>query len=121
MSLALPVAALALGCAPGLVSDMHDEPPAALSLAVNRSGDQIEVQLIGQAAEARQVSYLLEVSGPSNSRHRGTTRLAANARAVLSTIRTNAGADWCVRLLAEEEGRAPYEIREGTCSGMTPD
>jgi hypothetical protein len=91
------------------------EAPPALSLAVSKQGDRVEVQLIGEAAEARQVSYVLEVTGQSNSRHRGKTTLAANTRAVLSTIRTSAGPDWCVRLLAEEEGREPYEIREGLC------
>lgn len=74
------------------------------------------MQLIGEATEARQVSYELEVTGKSNSRHRGKTTLAANTRMVLSTIKVSAGPDWCVRLMAEEEGRAPYEIREGHCA-----
>jgi hypothetical protein len=114
MSLSVPLAALLLPLASSSVTAMSDTP-AALSLAVSRAGDGIEVQLIGETAEARQVSYVLEVSGQSNSRHRGKTTLAANSRAVLSTIKVSTGPDWCVRLLAEEEGREPYEIREGRC------
>jgi hypothetical protein len=114
MSLFHPLAALLLPLASSAVPAMVDAPPA-LSLAVSKQGDRVEVQLIGEAAEARQVSYVLEVTGQSNSRHRGKTTLAANTRAVLSTIRTSAGPDWCVRLMVEEEGREPYEIREGLC------
>jgi hypothetical protein len=117
VSLSLPLATLLLPLASSLVTEMNDVP-AALSLAVSKQGDAIEVQLIGEAAEARQVSYVLEVSGQSNSRHRGKTTLAANARTVLSTIKTSAGPDWCVRLLAEEEGRAPYQLREGNCPAV---
>lgn len=117
MSLPLPLAALLLPLASSAVSPAMRDATAALSLAVARQGDRIEVQLIGETAEARQVSYVLEVSGQSNSRHRGKTTLAANTRTVLSTVTTSAGPDWCVRLLAEEEGREPYEIREGLCPG----
>jgi hypothetical protein len=107
-------AALLLPLASSTVSAMSDVPHA-LTLDVRRSGDHIEVQLIGHAPQARQVSYLLEVSGTSNSRHRGKTTLAADTRAVLSTIRVSAGPEWCVRLTAEEDGAEPYEIREGHC------
>jgi hypothetical protein len=106
--------ALLLPLATSTVSAMSDVP-RALTLDVRRSGDHIEVQLVGHAPEARQVSYLLEVSGKSNSRHRGKTTLAANSRAVLSTVKISAGPDWCVRLTAEEDGAEPYEIREGHC------
>jgi hypothetical protein len=89
---------------------------AALQLEVRQMGETIEVQLIGDSPRAQQVSYLLEVTGQSTSRHRGKTTLAANSRTVLSTVRANAGEQWCVRLLAEEEGREPYEIRKGDCT-----
>jgi len=95
------------------------ENPHALSLDVRQQNGGIEVQLIGNSARAQKVSYQLEVTGQSTSRHRGTTTLAAGATAILSTIRahtgTDSGADWCVRLLAEEEGRAPYEVIAGNC------
>ncbi len=113
MSLSGAFAALFLPLATSTVSTMSDSP-RALTLDVRRNGDQIEVELIGHAPEARTVSYLLEVTGTSNSRHRGKTTLAANSRAVLSTVKVSAGRDWCVRLKAEEEGTEPYEIREGT-------
>lgn len=110
-----PLAALLLPLASSTVSAMSDVP-AALTLDVRHNGDAIEVQLIGDSPRAQQVSYVLEVTGQSTSRHRGKTTLAANSRTVLSTIRANAGEAWCVRLLAEEEGRDPYEILEGDCT-----
>lgn len=92
------------------------ETPRALSLDVEDKGGMIEVRLTGLSPRAQGVSYSLEVTGTSTSRHRGSTQLAAGTRAVLSTMRTSAGADWCVKLVAEEEGRAPYEITRGTCA-----
>lgn len=112
-------ALIALLLTPATVPAMT-ENPHALSLDVRQQNGAIEVQLIGSSAEAQQVSYQLEVTGQSTSRHRGTTTLAAGATAILSTIRastgSDSGADWCVRLLAEEEGRAPYEVIAGNCS-----
>lgn len=96
---------------PTMTQDTH-----ALRLDVRQQDGGIEVQLIGKSATAQQVSYLLEVSGNSTSRHRGKTTLTAGATAVLSTVRANTGADWCVRLVAEEEGREPYEVLEGNCA-----
>ncbi len=124
-------ALIALLLTPATVPAMT-ENPHALSLDVRQQVGGIEVLLIGNSAHAQQVSYQLEVTGQSTSRHRGTTTLAAGATAILSTIRAstgsesgaNSGADWCVRLLAEEEGRAPYEVIAGNCStdpGADPD
>lgn len=92
------------------------EAPRALSLDVENNGGVLEIRLIGMSDRAQGVKYALEVTGSSTSRHRGTTQLAAGTRAVLSTMRTSAGADWCVKLVAEEEGRAPYEITRGSCT-----
>jgi hypothetical protein len=108
------LAALLAPLASSTVTAMNEDP-AALTLDVRQQGDALEVQLIGDAPSARQVSYLLEVTGQSTSRHRGKTTLVANARTVLSTIRATATDKWCVRLIAEEEGREPYEIIEGDC------
>ncbi|MBI1403016.1 MAG: hypothetical protein GC147_07370 [Porphyrobacter sp.] len=91
------------------------EPPKALSLKVERHGTKLAVELVGRAPSAVEVSYELEVSGRSTSRHRGRTTLAAGTTARLSTMTAEVGDTWCVRLLAEEEGREPYEIREGDC------
>ena len=91
-----------------------DAPPA-LSLKVERHGSRIAVELLGHSPRAQQVSYLLELSGHSTSRHRGTTTLAADTPVRLSTMAAEVGEDWCVRLMAQEEGREPYELREGSC------
>lgn len=94
-------------------------PARALALDVRQGGGTIEVTLTGAASEPQEVAYTLEVSGTSTSRHRGNTTLAGGKPAVLSTIRVSAGADWCVRLLAEEAGREPYEIVKGNCGATT--
>ena len=109
------LAVLLLSLASSTVPDMNDNSPHSLALDIRRIGDAIEVQLIGQSPQARQVSYTLDVSGTSTSRHRGKTTIAADSRTVLSTIRVSVGEDWCVRLVAEEDGGTPYEIREGNC------
>jgi hypothetical protein len=93
-----------------------EESPRALSLDVATHGGMLEVRLTGLSEHAQAVSYSLEVTGTSTSRHRGSTRLAAGTQAVLSTLRTAAGEAWCVKLVAEEEGRAPYEVTRGTCA-----
>jgi len=108
------LAALLVPLASSTVTAMSDNPEA-LKLDVRHHGNSIEVQLIGDAPTARQVSYVLEVTGQSTSRHRGKTTLAAHAPTVLSTVKATAGETWCVRLLAEEEGREPYEIVKGDC------
>jgi len=115
MTVAHIPALLALLLAPTTVPAMTEDPHA-LTLDVREQDGGIEVQLIGLSQRAQQVSYLLEVTGQSTSRHRGKTTLTPGATAILSTIRATSGADWCVRWVAEEEGRAPYEIREGSCA-----
>lgn len=94
---------------------MPPDTARALTLDVENRDGIIEVRLTGNAPEARAVSYTLEVKGSSTSRHHGATTLAAGVPAVLSTLRTRAGADWCVTLIAEEAGVAPYEITHGAC------
>lgn len=96
---------------PIMTEDTH-----ALTLDVQQHDGAIEVRLIGNAAHTQVVSYLIEVTGQSTSRHRGRTTLTAGNTAVLSTMRASVGADWCVKLVAEEAGREPYEIIEGSCA-----
>lgn len=115
MSWPVTLAALLVPLASSTVTAMSDTPEA-LRLDVRQHGNSIEVQLIGDAATARQVSYVLEVTGQSTSRHRGKTTLAAHSPTILSTVKATAGEKWCVRLMAEEEGREPYEIVEGDCN-----
>ncbi len=121
-SLSLPAGALALALVSHTtVPAMTDNAPAAavpaLTLEVRQQDGMLDIQLIGLSPQAQGVSYTLEVTGQSTSRHRGKTTLAADTRAVLSTMRTSAGDNWCVKLMAEEEGRAPYEIIQGPCTG----
>jgi hypothetical protein len=99
---------------PAEVPAMTAAPSRALTLDVDDHGGVIEVRLIGLSDRSQQVSYALEVNGQSTSRHRGKTVLAAGTSAVLSTMRASAGENWCVRLVAEEEGSAPYEITQGS-------
>lgn len=113
---AVPAGALALALLSHTTVPTMPEQPHALTLDVHEYDGTVEIQLIGHSARAQTVSYALEVTGQSTSRHRGATTLPADTRAVLSTMRTNVGADWCVKLTAEEEGRAPYEITRGPCS-----
>ncbi len=114
ISFAAGLAALVL-LTSGTAPDMTDDPHA-LTLDVQQRDGVIEVQLIGHSEQAQEVSYLLEVSGQSTSRHRGKTTLTAGTTAVLSTMRANAGDNWCVKLVAEEAGGEPYEITEGNCA-----
>jgi hypothetical protein len=95
-------------------SPMPEARPA-LRLDVEQRDGNIEVRLIGDAAQTQEVSYTLEVSGQSTSRHRGHTTLTGGSSAVLSTMRASVGADWCVKLTAQEAGGAPYEITRGPC------
>lgn len=50
----------------------------------------------------------------STSRRRGWTTLTAGTTAALSSMRDSIGADRCATLVAEEAGREPYEIIEGS-------
>jgi ribose 1,5-bisphosphokinase PhnN len=116
ISLFLPASAIALALlSHATVPAMTDNAPA-LTLDVREHDGMLEIELVGLSPRAQGVSYALEVTGNSTSRHRGSTTLAAGTRAVLSTMRTNAGDNWCVKLVAEEEGRAPYEVTRGPCA-----
>lgn len=117
---ALPAGALALALlfqptVPTMTDDAPTTSHPALTLDVREHDGMLEIELIGLSPRAQGVSYALEVTGQSTSRHRGSTTLTAGTRAVLSTMRTRAGENWCVKLTAEEEGRAPYEITQGPC------
>ncbi len=109
----LALAALTAEALPAMTDDHR-----ALSLKVAHHAGAVEVELLGHSADTRKVSYRLEVTGTSTSRHNGKTTLAGGVPAVLSKVRASAGEDWCVRLWAEEDGHEPYEIREGSCPAM---
>lgn len=101
---------------PPPMTEQTAEQPRALTLDVQQRDGVIAVQLIGHSVRTQEVSYLLEVTGQSTSRHRGKTTLTAGTTAVLSTMRASAGENWCVKLAAEEPGRVPYEVIEGSCA-----
>lgn len=119
MTLGLSAGALALALVslqtPQTTVPIMSDDVQSLTLDVRSVDGKLEVQLIGLSPRAQAVSYALEVTGQSTSRHRGATTLTPGTRAVLSTMRTRAGENWCVTLTAEEEGRDPYEIKRGTC------
>lgn len=92
------------------------EAPHALTLEVQARDGMLEVRLVGLSPRAQAVRYTLEVTGASTSRHSGATTLTAGTEAVLSTMRTSASADWCVKLEAQDEGGAPYAITRGACA-----
>lgn len=88
----------------------------AVDMAVSREGESVIVTLTGLSQRDQQIEYELELTGGSNSRHRGKTGLQANQKAVLSTMRMTVGADWCVTArITEQDGRS-YEYSEGPCA-----
>lgn len=113
---ALPIGAIALALLSHATVPVMINDALALTLDVREHDGMLEIELVGLSSRAQSVSYALEVTGGSTSRHRGSTMLVAGTRAVLSTMRTTAGENWCVKLTAEEEGRAPYEITQGPCA-----
>ena len=118
---ALPVGMIALALlapskVPAMTNDVSTPTTRALTLDVREHDGILEIALVGLSPRAQGVSYALEVTGNSTSRHRGKTTLAAGTRAVLSTMRTQAGDNWCVKLTAEEEGSTPYEVIQGPCN-----
>lgn len=88
----------------------------SIALDVEQVGETIEVTLTGHSPVSQRVEYELELSGNSNSTHKGSTVLKADARAVLSTMRMQGGDDWCVRARVREEDGRTYEYAEGSCA-----
>lgn len=93
------------------------DEPYAVTLQVRQCGALLEVELIARSPRTQQISYDLEVTSQSTSRHRGSTTVVAGASSVLSTIRSEASGSWYVKLVIEEENRAPYEIVRGNEPG----
>ena len=87
----------------------------AIVLEVTEQDDRVTIQLLGNSPRTQHVSFTIEVTGSSNSKHSGSLTLAANDPQTLSTLKINTSRDWCAKVMVEEEGRAPYELREGSC------
>ncbi|MEO0462250.1 MAG: curli-like amyloid fiber formation chaperone CsgH [Pseudomonadota bacterium] len=88
----------------------------SITLDVQVEGNQLVARILGHAKTTRQVSFSLEVTGSSTSKHNASTTLAAGAEATLSTIKVTHGENWCARAIVEEAGQEPYELSEGPCS-----
>lgn len=100
------------------MTNQHSAPETekrAISLDVRLEGDQVIARILGQTDTARRVSFTLEVSGSSTSRHKSSSTIAPGPQSVLSSVAISRGDDWCVRALVEEEGLDPYELSEGPC------
>lgn len=93
-----------------------NEEARALALEVTDAGAHVELQLLAHSSRSQEVSYEIEVTGDSTTRHKGRTTLQAGAEAVLSTIRTSKSGDWCARVTVREEGREAYQILRGSCA-----
>lgn len=108
----LPTAAL-----PGLVlvAMTPEAPPRdAVMLKVEREGNQVQLQLIGESLVTQRVRYDMAFTGQSTSHHRGSATLEAGRRHILSTMRMSVDGRWCVKVAVEEEGRR-YELGGGEC------
>ncbi len=87
----------------------------AIALEVTERGDRVTFELLGNSPRTQHVSFSIEVTGSSSSKHSGSLTLAANDPQTLSTLKIRTNGDWCAKVTVEEEGRAPYELREGPC------
>lgn len=87
----------------------------AVRLEVTEDKGQVVVQVQSNSPRAQTISFTIEVSGSSHGKHSGSLAIAANDPRTLSTLKVGTTGDWCATLRVEEEGRAPYELREGAC------
>lgn len=92
------------------------EPPRALALEVEEGQDNVGVNLVAQSPIAQKVSYTVELTGSSRSRHSGSTSIPAHERRVLSRMRTGFADDWCARVRVEEESGLTYTLTAGDCA-----
>ena len=94
------------------------QPARSLDIEIHETvPDKVTVLLKANSSQTQKVSYELETSGSSKTRHKGSTVLTANKPAVLSTIKFSKSADWCVTLKVSEEAGESYQIVKGSdCS-----
>jgi len=107
---------LSLVLAPTIAGTAMPPEDRALDLQITEREDRVTVELHANSSRAQHVSFSIEVTGPSSSKHSGSLSLAANDPQTLSTLRISTKGDWCAKVVVEEEGRAPYELREGSCA-----
>lgn len=88
----------------------------AVRLEAIEDGGQVTVQVFGNSPRTQRISFTVEVTGQSHSKHSGSLTLAANDPQTLSTLKVGASGDWCAKITVEEEARAPYQLLRGTCA-----
>lgn len=108
----LPAASL-----PGmfLVAMTPEAPRDTVMLEIEREGNQVRLQLIGESPVMQRVRYDMAFQGQSTSHHRGTATLDGGQRHILSTMRMSVDGHWCVRVTVEEGGGRRYELGGGEC------
>src|SRR3546814_20701687 len=72
-------------------------PRDAVMLEVERDGNLVQLQLIGESPVTQRVRYEMTFTGQSTSHHRGNAPLEAGQRQTLSTMTLPGGGRWCVR------------------------
>ncbi|MEL7218071.1 MAG: curli-like amyloid fiber formation chaperone CsgH [Pseudomonadota bacterium] len=106
---------MSLLVAPALAGTVVPPSERAVSLEISERGDKIVVELNANSPHRQHVSFTVELTGNSTSKHSGSITLAANDHQTLSTLKMGNAGKWCARVVVEEEGSAPYELREGIC------
>lgn len=90
-------------------------PRDPVMLEVERDGNLVQLQLIGESPVTQKVRYEMTFTGQSTSHHRGNATLEAGQRHILSTMRMSVGGRWCVKVTVEEGGGRRYELSGGEC------
>lgn len=91
------------------------QPAPSLDIEISETDpDKFTVLLKGNSVQTQRVSYELETSGSSKTRHKGSTILIANESAILATVKFSKSAEWCVTLKVSEEARGSYQIVKGS-------
>ncbi len=81
-----------------------DAPNRSVVMTVARSDGRVVITLVGQSAEPRIVSYALNVTGGSTTRHAGRTRIDAHPRILSQVSVTTPAAGGAVLQVTEEHG-----------------
>lgn len=90
-------------------------PRDTVMLEVERDGNLVQLQLIGESPVTQKVRYEMTFTGQSTSHHRGNATLEAGQRHILSRMRMSVGGRWCVKVAVEEGGGRRYELNGGEC------
>ena len=87
----------------------------ALSLNVAEAADSVTVELIADPQANQTITYDIEVTGSSRSKHRGSTSIAAGAPATLTRVKVSHGGTWCALAHITEESGLEYTLEAGEC------